>query len=156
MHLQIPCQNIRLRASCRIRGSPAEVILPKPGVPTVPPGLEKFTLLNTLKNSARNCSLARSVMLVFLIRPRFVLKNRGPRRIFLPELPNVPMALATKSDVLKNRSTIWECDSPLSLAWLKSVPVKSARSMPAELKELSAPVTRLKGKPFCQVVTEVS
>src|SRR5215472_13023377 len=70
--------------SCRMRGSLAEVIFPKPGVPTVAPGPLKLTLLNTLKNSARNCSFTRSVRLVFLITPRFVLKERGPRRIFTP------------------------------------------------------------------------
>src|SRR5215831_662229 len=111
-----PHQNINFNMSCRIRGSLAEVIFPKPGVPTVAPGPLKLTLLNTLKNSARNCSFTRSVRLVFLITPRSVLKERGPRRIFLPEMPNVPNALDTKSDVLKNRSTIWACDSPLSLA----------------------------------------
>ena len=139
-----------------MRGSLADVIFPKPGVPTVPPGPLKLTLLNMLKNSARNCTLMRSVMLVVLSRPTLVLNSRGPFRMFLPELPNVPTPLNVKSDVSKKRSTISACDSPLSLAWLKDVPVKSARSMPAELNELSAPVTRLKGKPLCHVVTEVS
>ncbi len=74
-------------ASCRIRGSAAEVIRPKFGFPSVPPGLEKFTSLNRLKNSARNCTLARSVMLVSLIRLRSVVKARGQNRISLPEFP---------------------------------------------------------------------
>jgi hypothetical protein len=36
--------------------------------------------------------------------------------MFLPALPNVPMALTVKSDVLKYLSTIWACDNPLSFA----------------------------------------
>src|SRR5215470_13767316 len=149
-------QNSSFSVICRMRGSRADVILPKFVVPTVAPGLLKLTLLNTLKNSARNCILTRSVSFVSLIRPRSVLKNLGPRRMFLPEFPNVPRAFVVKSDVLKNRATIWACDCPLSFASCRFVPMKSARSPPTALRELSTPLLTLNGNPVCHVVTEVS
>src|ERR1700730_7651466 len=141
--------------SCRMRGSAADVILLKPGVPNVVPGLPKLTLLNTLKNSARNCIFIRSVMLVSFINPRSVSKKRGPRMMFFPELPNVPTALGAHTDVLKYCwiSCAWE--RPVSLLWLRVVPVKSARSFPTPLKELSTPLKTENGNPLCQVVMDV-
>src|SRR5690349_6421241 len=92
-------QNVSLSASCRMRGSPADVMRPKEDDARLELGPLKFTLLKALKNSARNCVLRRSVIFVFLMRPRSVLNRPGARKIFLPELPNVPRALRVKSAV---------------------------------------------------------
>src|SRR5260370_23051246 len=149
-------QKINFKQSCRMRGSPADVILPKPGGPNVVPGFPKLTLLNTLKNSARNCTFTRSVMLVSLISPRSVSKKRGPRRMFLPELPKVPVTFGPNREVLKNFWISCACERPLSMVWLKLVPVKSARSLPTPLKELSTPLKTENGNPLCQVVIDVN
>src|SRR5690242_13563208 len=90
-----------------MRGSFAEVILPNDEEERLVLGPLKFTLLKRLKNSARNCALARSVTFVFLIRPRSVSKKPGARRMFLPELPNVPLALATNRVVSKYLAMSW-------------------------------------------------
>lgn len=67
------------RLSGQIRHTPAVTLLP---------GSPKLTLLNALKNSARNASETHSLNWVFLIIAKSVLKNPGPRRAFFPVLPS--------------------------------------------------------------------
>ena len=52
--LSLRPQNESFSANCKIRGSAADVSLPTDVVPSKFCGGPKFTLLNTLKNSARN------------------------------------------------------------------------------------------------------
>src|SRR2546422_9060451 len=95
-------QNRAFNPNCKILGSWAPLITPNELVPTVVPGLLKLTLLNALKNSARNCVENRSLIFVVFKTPMLVLKNLGPRRMFLPELPKVPTAFRTNTEVSKN------------------------------------------------------
>src|SRR5688572_26538139 len=62
-------------------------------------GRRKFTLLKTLKASARNCRPIRSFTLVTFSSPKSVLKYLGPRRMFDPVLPNDPVGLCANLDV---------------------------------------------------------
>ena len=52
-------------------------------------GFENDGWLNELKNSVRNCSLARSVRTMFLNRDRSKFTKPGPVKIFRPVLPYV-------------------------------------------------------------------
>ena len=68
--------------------------LPNDAFPTVSEAVEAEArpncgVLNRLKNSERNCSMARSVMAVFLKRPKSQLFEPGPRTGRLAELPYV-------------------------------------------------------------------
>ena len=51
------------------------------------PGLAKFVWLNRLKNSARNCSFAGSLITKSFDRAKSVFQNPGPVMKFLGELP---------------------------------------------------------------------
>ena len=53
-------QNESRRPNWMLRGLPAEVILPKSAAVRLPCGPASCVVLKALKNSARNCSLARS------------------------------------------------------------------------------------------------
>lgn len=53
-------------------------------------GKKRFSWLKMLKNSARNCSLICSVILVSFNREISALKKPGPRSEFLPVFPKVP------------------------------------------------------------------
>src|SRR5260370_17785170 len=55
-------------------------------------GFAKCGWLRTLKNSARNWTLTRSVRLVALTTEKSQLSNRGPRNGFRPAFPKVPNA----------------------------------------------------------------
>ena len=57
---------------------------------TVVLGGLKFERFKMLKNSARNCRLVFSVMLVFLKRERSTSANPGPDNVPLPKFPYVP------------------------------------------------------------------
>src|SRR5436190_4549524 len=105
-HSSFVVQNSSFRPNWRMRGSSAEVICPNWFDDRLVLGALKLTLLKMLKNSARNWRLILSVTLVTFSNPMSVLKYLGPRRIFFPELPNVPIAFATNLEVSKYRATI--------------------------------------------------
>ncbi len=89
-----------------------DVILPTWADEMLLLGREKFTLLKTSNNSARNCKFTRSVILVPFRIPRSVLKNLGPRSIYRPAFPKVPTALTVNLEV-SNHCNIWSpCDRP--------------------------------------------
>ena len=69
------------------------MILPKADDELVAVGLLKFTLLNRLKKSARNCTfeLARCKRGKFFTRLISVSKYEGPVRLLRPLLPKVPV-----------------------------------------------------------------
>jgi len=113
-HFGSPPQNTNFKANWRIRGSLAWKIFPNRLLAGSGEKSEswlsidwdiKLTLLKTLKNSARNCTEACSLILVFFRRPKSMLKSFGPRKLFFPELPNVPSALGTNLEISKNLST---------------------------------------------------
>src|ERR1700692_646309 len=72
------------------RGVPrvAEMI-PACALPMVALGKSNWGWLSTLKSSPRNCTWTRSVTTKSLNKEVSRLKRPGPRRIFLPALPNV-------------------------------------------------------------------
>ena len=75
----------------------------------------------------------------------------GTAQVVLPEFPNVPIALATKSAVLNHSLMSAACDRDvLSTALCKSGDTRSARSAPIALKELSSSLKMVKGNPVCQ------
>src|SRR5689334_20292223 len=85
-----------------MRGEPALEILPKLVVVfRLAEGLPKFGRLSALKNSARNCRLARSLTRKFFITPMSRLARPGPRSRFRGAVPKVPSALGANADVLK-------------------------------------------------------
>src|SRR5262245_29498878 len=76
-----------------------DVILPTWAEDTLLFGSWKLTLLKASKASARNCKFTRSVIFVAFKKPRSVLKNLGPRRMYRPVLPKVPGAFTVNFDV---------------------------------------------------------
>src|SRR5215207_6536934 len=65
---------------------------PKLAVPQAPLGLAKFTVLNTLKISARSCSLVGPPSPTVFDSDRSVLASFGPRSRLREALPNVNCA----------------------------------------------------------------
>src|SRR5438552_11419377 len=91
-------QNENFQPNCNCRGSNAPPACPKAveGATTrllvapLAPGSSKFVRLNRLNDSARNCTLTRSVMWKFLIIDISTPKLFGPRKVFRPKLPTQP------------------------------------------------------------------
>src|SRR5437868_9213960 len=138
-----------------MRGLPADVMRPNELVAeTVVPGLLKFTLLKMLKNSARNCKVKRSARCVFFNSPTSLLNTRGPRSMFLPELPKVPGALGTNFEVSNHCAIMFACER--SKGNWACPPRKSARSRPTPENELSKPLRIVKGKPLRHCVLVVA
>ena len=50
-------------------------------------GVLKFTLLKMLNSSARNCSVTRSVMAVFFVAEKSIVRNPGPISVSRPTFP---------------------------------------------------------------------
>src|SRR2546427_9032414 len=136
-----------------MRGSRADVTRPNWADDTLLFGALKLTLLKMLKNSARNCMPTFSVTFVTFSNATSVLKYPGPRTMFLPELPKVPIAFGTNFEVSKYCATV----SPWERLPRSAVPPrKSARSRLMPVNELSRPLLIVKGKPLCQVTIEFS
>src|SRR5712692_5029421 len=84
-----------------MRGERALRILPKFESSTVVSGLFNCVWFSTLKNSARYCSLARSVRENVLCAEKSILNVAGPIRVFLPALPK-RFGLGTANDSVVN------------------------------------------------------
>src|SRR5262249_14444791 len=72
---------------------------------TVVFGGPRFTWLNALKNSARNCNETRSFRAVFFKSERSTSARPGPRSVPLPTLPKVPAVGSVKAE----GSNHWFC-----------------------------------------------
>jgi len=88
-------------AALRLYDAADPVLRPKFAVPTVVPGLLKFTTLKALNPSARYCSRTRSVNRKFLKIPISKFLNPGPRSALRPRLPNVYCGATAKAAGLK-------------------------------------------------------
>src|ERR1700751_4369386 len=64
--------------------------IPNPFCP--PNGFAKFGWLRTLKNSARNCAVRRSLNFQFLATEKSQLRNPVSRNVLRPIVPKVPIA----------------------------------------------------------------
>src|SRR4051812_26902724 len=87
-----PHQKITLNENWICRDDPAVLLMrPNPAPSSVFCGKPKLTMLKTLKNSARNCSAARSwppgmASGVSLMNARSKLWNIGPRKVLRPSV----------------------------------------------------------------------
>src|SRR6185369_4000047 len=88
------------------RGSPAEVMEPKPAEPRTVFGAPSGGVLVRLKNSARNSRFRTSPKYVRLIRATSAFRYCGPRTGLRELLPIVNCDAVVKSDVLKNRVVV--------------------------------------------------
>src|SRR5215510_1190631 len=79
-------------------------IVPNAELLTVTFGSVKFGWLKTLKNSAPNCRLARSWILVDFRTEKSAEFVRGPITVLRPAFPKVPFGAATKAAVLNQAS----------------------------------------------------
>ncbi len=97
-------QKINFKPNWRTRGPPSPrrglpastsgvvPIAPKAPLSTCTFGRLKLGWLRILKNSVRNCSETRSLILVFLLTEKSSTLKRGPTMIFRPALPKLPVA----------------------------------------------------------------
>src|SRR5579859_126644 len=136
-----------------IRGSCTDVTWPKREEFTFVLTPRKEGWLKALKNSARNCVLTRSVILVFLIAARSQLLNPGPYTTPRPEVPKCP--LATAQAPLLNHS--WAVFGPLTVCETRSgrgetadgsIPIPSGKVCPA----MTPWRMELNGSKFCVMV----
>src|SRR5262249_46248434 len=93
----IVSQKASLRATWPTRGFPTDRMRPKSAALILWFGSFGFTWLRALKNSPRNWSLQRSFKEKFLDRLASSTTIPGPRRAFLPNVPNVPAAGRAKA-----------------------------------------------------------
>ena len=94
------------KPACMLLAVAEPVIRPKVGVATVVPGLFRFTWLNALNISQRNCTVVTSRSVVFLKIERSQLRAPGPARMPSPELPYRPTTGLRKEEVSNQRSTV--------------------------------------------------
>src|SRR3989338_6398216 len=86
-----------------MRGSCAPLMRPKvAAVATLVPGLLKFTVLNRLKNSARNSAFVAPGRLNRLDRLRSTVQRFGPKYSPLRVSPNEPFGFTANAAALKN------------------------------------------------------
>src|SRR6516164_761216 len=77
------------------------------------PGWSNWMRLNTLYTSARNCTLTRSVMCVFFIRFKLVLKYLAPVKVFLPKFPGLPKGWTANALI---GGPVWFLGAPAGIA----------------------------------------
>src|SRR3989442_4062843 len=94
-------QKCTFNASCSTRGSPADVIDPKPGEPKTVLGFPSGGELVKLKASARNSTAIFSLRGILFSRPRSRFRSPGPRTGFLELFPSVNCAASTNASVSK-------------------------------------------------------
>ena len=91
--------NISFNSNWPILGSLAEVMVPNPAPLTLFSGSPKLVLFRTLKNSAWNCSLYRSLpRLMFFSSPTYHVADEGPVRLPFLTLPALPTGGSEKAD----------------------------------------------------------
>src|ERR1700738_2888718 len=91
-------QNSSLILAWNTRGVSAPVDRPKLLLLKSATGLFRFTRLNALNASKRNCAASRSRILKVLASDRSVSAKPGPRNTLRPRLPSVPGTGAGKTD----------------------------------------------------------
>src|SRR5579871_2338288 len=90
-----------------MRAGRALRIVPKSLLLRVETGAPKFTKLNVLKNSARNCTLLASLIGKFFTSAISQLVVPGARIRFRPELPNWKGAGCVNAPGLTQLSRVW-------------------------------------------------
>src|SRR5438270_355982 len=124
-----------------LREALALVITPKSGLLNVVFGLLKFTRLNALKNSARNCRLRRSRITKFFSTDMSRLCSGGPVMMLRPALPNVNCGEAANAPVLNQRAGVG--------LLIPGTPTRLGRCPPARPSDaLSNPSVALIGWPL--------
>src|SRR5690349_24654277 len=90
------------RANWICRGAPVVRIVPNDALVMSAVGAPKFVWLSRLKNSDRNCKAmpSRAGILKLLFTPRSHCQRFGPRKAFLPRLPNGALALGSANAAL--------------------------------------------------------
>ena len=124
-----------------MRGLPADNILPKLASVTILSGLAKFTLLNTLKNSPRSWAAIFSVIRKFLMAAKSVLKDRwSPQNVLagIAKRADLIFGKCARIEPLGNHSSMALTASDGEIA--RRTAVRSARSLPTALRELSTPL----------------
>src|SRR5262249_45929573 len=139
-------QNSSFSPNCITRPSAAELITPNEAVPCVVPGPPKFTRLNPLKNSARNCTLKCSLNRLFFRTEKSQFLRPGAKTSgkVLDVFPNVKVGGAENMEVLKypvSRLSV----GPLSFAL---VPLLLGRDPPPSDCVLFTEVVSPSGCPF--------
>src|SRR5687767_1330315 len=118
-----------------IRGSCAPVIRPKvAAVLTVVFGLLKFTLLNRLKNSARNCRFISFEKRNLLNKPISTVDRLGPKNSPCSVSPNEPLGFTANAAGLNH--TVASEPAGESSGWA----VRLARLLPRPQPALSTPL----------------
>src|SRR5690242_19806025 len=132
------------------RGSPAEVIEEKPGVPNATLGAPSGGVLVKLKHSARNSRLARSRIESRFIRAISASLKPGPRTGLRELVPKVNWGATVKAPVSNQRATVRLPPGKIGL------PIRFGRWVPnpAKALKLVACVTA-RGKPDCKVTMPV-
>src|SRR5579864_7668454 len=118
-------------ATCRIRGSRAEVICPKLPAFNATTGTLNRVWFRTLKASNRVSSFTRSRIGKVLQIPVSRFQPEGPSTTFFPALPNVPAACFVNTEVLNHRvmDGLERFQSPVTLG----------RSAPRAVRDTSVP-----------------
>ena len=99
------CQKMNFSPNWISRAVAAPLIRPNRLLDLFIVGWFKLTLLNTLKNSLRNCSVLLSASRTFLKRDISKLITPGPRMTPFPELPYLPTTGCVKAAASNHCST---------------------------------------------------
>src|SRR5581483_6446092 len=103
-------QKITFSPNCITRADPAQKIWPVVDCPMDVFGVPRFTLLNALNISQRNCTYFDSVMKKFFNSAVSRLCDAGASKMFMPELPYLYNAGAASAAGL-NHSAALGCDT---------------------------------------------